>query len=259
MTAQTTQCLGTPGYRAPELVLNAIFNTKVDIWSMGCILFELSVGHKPFHDDFGVVYYSRDSKSLDIDLDEGFGEGCRKDITRNVLNMLQIEPTLRPTSSSLFDEFSNLLDGETNLMLFLLIEPHMTWHNKTKPVSVIPKEIPIDTISTYEAAVLEEPMSYWLWRSLCQKLVSEKSLQTAIERCERGVKDFVTSPSPLMMLSNLHAMNDDYQKAILSSMEAFVFSPAILSLALESEDHLLSTGSRDVTSIEGYYPLFHSI
>jgi eukaryotic-like serine/threonine-protein kinase len=120
MTVQTTQCLGTPGYRAPELVLNAVFNTQVDIWSMGCILFEMSVGHKPFHDDFGVVYYSRDGVSLEIDLDEGFGEGCKKDITRHILNMLQIEPKLRPTSSSLFDEFSNLLDGENKLDAFLI-------------------------------------------------------------------------------------------------------------------------------------------
>ena len=39
---------GTPGYRAPELLSDtkSVFNNKVDIWSMGCILYELAVGQK---------------------------------------------------------------------------------------------------------------------------------------------------------------------------------------------------------------------
>jgi serine/threonine protein kinase len=44
---------GTSGYRAPELLLQdtAVYNNKVDIWALGCILFELVVGTKPFTTD----------------------------------------------------------------------------------------------------------------------------------------------------------------------------------------------------------------
>lgn len=35
---------GTPVYMAPEMVLGANYNTKVDMWSFGCIIFEMATG-----------------------------------------------------------------------------------------------------------------------------------------------------------------------------------------------------------------------
>ena len=39
---------GTPGYVAPELLYNGIFSAKGDIWSIGCILYELASGKMAF-------------------------------------------------------------------------------------------------------------------------------------------------------------------------------------------------------------------
>lgn len=41
----------TTYYRAPEVVLNQEWNYKVDIWSLGCILFEVYTGHILFRNE----------------------------------------------------------------------------------------------------------------------------------------------------------------------------------------------------------------
>ena len=50
---------GTPGYRAPELLAMeeepAWYTNKVDIWAMGCILYELATGQRPFKSDLAVT------------------------------------------------------------------------------------------------------------------------------------------------------------------------------------------------------------
>jgi serine/threonine-protein kinase ULK2 len=43
----TTYC-GTPINMAPEVLNREQYNYKVDVWSVGTILFELLTGHSPF-------------------------------------------------------------------------------------------------------------------------------------------------------------------------------------------------------------------
>lgn len=41
-------CLGTPLYMAPELVEQKNYSEKVDVWSLGCIVYQLLSGTTPF-------------------------------------------------------------------------------------------------------------------------------------------------------------------------------------------------------------------
>jgi serine/threonine protein kinase len=51
---------GTSSYRAPELLTETpIFTNKVDIWGLGCILYELCVKKKAFGEDWNVQQYVR--------------------------------------------------------------------------------------------------------------------------------------------------------------------------------------------------------
>ena len=42
---------GTPGYVAPEILNREKYGTKVDMWSMGVILFIMLGGYPPFYAD----------------------------------------------------------------------------------------------------------------------------------------------------------------------------------------------------------------
>jgi serine/threonine protein kinase len=52
---------GTVGYRAPEPIQYHGFpnkyTNKVDIWALGCILYELVLGKQAFRDDLTVIEY----------------------------------------------------------------------------------------------------------------------------------------------------------------------------------------------------------
>ena len=45
-----TRC-GTPGYVAPEIVRGVSYGTKVDMWSLGVIMYILLAGYPPFSSD----------------------------------------------------------------------------------------------------------------------------------------------------------------------------------------------------------------
>ena len=49
--------VGTPYYMSPEQTTETKYNDKSDIWSLGCLLYELAALKSPFYDE-GLNYYS---------------------------------------------------------------------------------------------------------------------------------------------------------------------------------------------------------
>ena len=104
---------GTPVYRAPELMDSggdpAMFNNKVDIWATGCILYELATGTRPFKSDVDVLCHRVFGKKLDVVLDDSFDMHSVETIEKHIVDMLQIDPSHRPSASFLSKEFERQL------------------------------------------------------------------------------------------------------------------------------------------------------
>src|SRR5436190_16344683 len=97
---------GTGGYRAPELLKEfSKYNNKVDIWAMGCILYELVVGKKAFVDDWSVLLFSQSTKRLQAPQDRLIDQLWAREITNLLDDMFQLEPEKRDRATNLCRRF----------------------------------------------------------------------------------------------------------------------------------------------------------
>ena len=104
----TTSSRGTAGYRAPELIRDGrnSYTNKVDVWSMGCILYELALAKKPFVDDWAVLCYSQRSEPLEFNVDLLTDSSWEHHISRLLRNMLDVTPSTRHPVSLLLRLFT---------------------------------------------------------------------------------------------------------------------------------------------------------
>ena len=148
----TQYARGTPGYRAPELMDSegspGTYNNKVDVWAMGCILYELAIGNCPFKSDWDVLKYSILRKNMDVVLDESFDPHSVETITKHIVDMLQITPTDRPSASVLSKEFDRELQlAHHNVQLRTIASsvPLLEVTDDTDPTPATPQTPQIDT------------------------------------------------------------------------------------------------------------------
>jgi len=113
---------GTPGYRAPELVEEVIVNkytNKVDIWAIGCILYEIVFQRKAFSSDFEVSRYSDTVKTtgkllgLPFETDAIFDDSRKYFLSKIIHEMVDIDPTRRPGAEHLYKRFIPWASDET--------------------------------------------------------------------------------------------------------------------------------------------------
>jgi serine/threonine protein kinase len=92
----------------PLMGETAKYDYKVDIWALGCILYEMVMDRKAFEGDYATVVFRQTKPKLSLTFGEGFGVKCQETLMENVIAMLQIEPSARPSARKLLDEFCTL-------------------------------------------------------------------------------------------------------------------------------------------------------
>ena len=96
-----TDFCGSPGFFAPEMFVRGKYGFQADVWSIGCILLELLVGHDTFGECWMTAYdseYMKEKKTFRSEIQDAVSE--------------LRELTLPPTLSDFVQELLNDVDGD---------------------------------------------------------------------------------------------------------------------------------------------------
>lgn len=89
--------VGTPLYMAPELLSKSAYTEKADIWSLGCVIYELAALQPP--------YVASNIESLKLKVRQGLRPPLpiqySQDLKDMIDSMLSMSPSLRPDASKL--------------------------------------------------------------------------------------------------------------------------------------------------------------
>jgi len=91
---------GTPYYASPEVWQDKPYDLKSDIWSVGCVLFEMCALKPPFHAQDMQGLYKKVCEGAIPSLPKCFGA----DLNYIMRLMLQQKPLLRPTCSEILSK-----------------------------------------------------------------------------------------------------------------------------------------------------------
>ena len=85
---------GTPYYASPEVWQDKPYDLKSDIWSLGCVLYELVALNPPFTAKDMKGLYQRVMKGVYPKIPSHYSS----DLTAILASLLQIDPKKRPTT-----------------------------------------------------------------------------------------------------------------------------------------------------------------
>ena len=88
---------GTPYYASPEVWKDQPYDFKSDIWSLGCVLYEMAALEPPFTANDMDSLYRKVVKGLYTPLSDSYSP----DLSIMIRNLLQVNPNARPSSKRL--------------------------------------------------------------------------------------------------------------------------------------------------------------
>ena len=114
-TRYTTSKVGTYIYMAPEIIKGEKYNNKVDIWSLGCIIYELCTLNYCFFDTsiFGLCNKIVNEKHGKIDLNK-----YENDFQNLIDNMLNKNYKIRPNINEVYNSFNQIFNKILSVAVF---------------------------------------------------------------------------------------------------------------------------------------------
>ncbi|OMJ78691.1 hypothetical protein SteCoe_21457 [Stentor coeruleus] len=120
---------GTPFYASPEVWKDQKYNKKSDIWSLGCVLYEMCTLKPPFN--------GRDSDDLFLNIIAGrldpIPRQYSKDLVTIIRALLKVNPADRPNCHE-------ILEMECVLKNYEDFSPKIRFYNLLEPIK-LPKEL----------------------------------------------------------------------------------------------------------------------
>ena len=107
--APTQQGDGYAPYMAKELLIGESYTNKVDIWSTGCVFFEMANLKAmrytaPEHHVFRQAIVFKVVKNIEARSHEKFDHNCSQEIKEIILKATRNSPSERPTADDLYDQ-----------------------------------------------------------------------------------------------------------------------------------------------------------
>ncbi|CAK7894454.1 serine/threonine-protein kinase Atg1p [[Candida] anglica] len=164
-TSMAETLCGSPLYMAPEILRYEKYNAKADLWSVGAVLYEMTVGKPPFKADNHVQLLKNIEKSNDR-IKFPSASQVPEPLKRLIRSLLKCNPTERISFSEFFSDPTILeeLEGvdvpletsqmDENLFISEYISPIKQPQNVIKPLTTIdsprtvPTKIPNSTSSS---------------------------------------------------------------------------------------------------------------
>jgi hypothetical protein len=281
----TSKARGTSCYRSPELVKEeATFTNKVDIWSLGCILYELATGTTAFRSDMDTFEYSFKDTGIQLSVPE-LSAFLQHHASENIRELLHRDHEQRPdaaTAGQIFSAYCSLLSiPAVQAIVESQLYPsyrewkevancHVEQHEILNQLAAVYEMKGNHSVATaiqresihrltveygknddkgvhiYEDAVEREPLNFWLWHRLYEVHVTNDGLDGAIAACKQGKVNYPNNPCPVMELCNLYAARGDYDSAISTYMD--------LASDWEGWSHMENVLSRAMMSEPGNKP-----
>lgn len=91
----STRC-GTPGYVAPEIISKMPYTEKVDLWSVGVVVYIMLCGRPPFYGENDVAVMRKITQGK-YKFPKQYWSNVSDDAKSFITHLLQVNPTQRPT------------------------------------------------------------------------------------------------------------------------------------------------------------------
>lgn len=123
----TVYSRGTRSYRAPELIRDSQlkYTNKVDVWAVGCILYELVLCRRAFADDWEVLEHANSGTDCEVIIgaESVPDERKREFILKIIKELLNMDPTRRPRAETLYERFISW-GSDNTITTVASAEPH---------------------------------------------------------------------------------------------------------------------------------------
>jgi len=112
-----TPTVGSPWYMAPEIVLRQSYGFDADIWSLGCIIYEMKCGQKPYNDinynqaKIKIMEYGNPLEYAEDGIKDIFYDKSNRDILEFLLLCWRANNMFRPSAKELLNHpWLNVVD-----------------------------------------------------------------------------------------------------------------------------------------------------